>query len=126
MLAAPYKKSGETFSVQTKATGRQDMTVSVLAGKLSLEQIPEFATSLRQLLTGTVQVIVLDASRVSEFSPNAASVLINFVSFVEGGGKRLILFRPSQCVQAVLNALHLAHLFTIQLTEDELLLEIPD
>jgi len=126
MLATPHKNSREAFSVQTKTTGRQDMIVSVLAGKLSLEQIPEFAASLRKLLTGAVQVIVLDVSRVDEFSPNAASVLINFVSFVEGGDKRLILFRPSRCVQTVLNALHLTHLFTIQRTEDELLLEIPD
>ena len=126
ILAAPIAKTEENFSVQTGTTGRQDMIVSVLAGKLTLEHIPDIATSLRELLTSTVKVIVLDASRVDAFCPNAASVLVNFVSFVEGGGKRLILFRPSPCVQETLNALHLTHLFEIQQTCGDLILEIPD
>ncbi len=107
-------------------TARQDAVASVLSGNLTLQHLPEFAASLRDLLTGTVRLIVLDLSRIREFSPNAASVLVNFVSFVEGGGKRLILFRPSPVVLELLHSLHLTYLFELQQTEEELLLSLPD
>ncbi|MCC8193756.1 MAG: STAS domain-containing protein [Deltaproteobacteria bacterium] len=125
-LTLPPVKDGRELVTRKGATQRQDAVISVLSGRLSLEQIPEFATSLRELLTSTVQLIILDLSRINEFCPNAASVLVNFVSFVEGGGKRLVLFRPSRCVLEALDALHLSHLFDIQQTEDELLLDLPD
>lgn len=109
-----------------KATARQDAILCIFAGDLDLEQLPEFAASLRKLLTHAVQLIVLDLSRVRIFSANAASVLVNFVSFVEGGGKRLVLFRPSPGVRSALDALRLMHLFEVQRTGDDLLLNIPD
>lgn len=109
-----------------KATARQDAILCVFAGDLDLEQLPKFAASLRKLLTNAVQLIVLDLSHVRIFSANAASVLVNFVSFVEGGGKRLILFRPSPGVRNALDALNLMHLFEVHWTGDDLLLDIPD
>ncbi len=114
------------MTARSGGTARQDAVISILSGELTLESMPEFASSLRELLTGTVRLIVLDLSEITVFSPNAASVLVNFVSFVEGGGKRLILFRPSQAVRGALASLHLAHLFEIQFTEEELLLALPD
>lgn len=120
----PGKPPGIT--TRCGATARQDAAISVLSGDLTLEYLPEFASSLRGLLTGTVRLIVLDLSRITVFCPNAASVLVNFVSFVEGGGKRLVLFRPSHSVRALLDSLHLTHLFEIHLSEEELLLALPD
>lgn len=114
------------ISVARGATARRDAVLCVLSGDLNLKQLPEFAASLRSLLTSVVCLIVLDLSRISSFSPNAASVLVNFVSFVEGGGKRLVLFHPSRAVQDVLNSHNLAHLFETLQTKEDLLLLIPD
>lgn len=114
------------IAVAEGATTRNDTVLCVLAGELNLERLPELATSLRQLLTSAVRTIVLDLSRVSFFCPNAASVLVNFVSFVEGGGKRLVLFRPSSAVRDVFETHNLTHLFEIHQTEEDLLLLIPD
>ena len=126
VLAAPAGGDTREVTVRKGGTLRQDAVVSVLSGDLSLDRLPEFAASLRELLTSTVRLIVLDLSRVTVFSPNAASVLVNFVSFVEGGGKRLVLFRPNRAVRALLDTLHLTHLFEIRQTENELLLDLPD
>lgn len=114
------------IAVAQGATPRKDTVLCVLAGELSLDRLPELATSLRKLLTSAVQTIVLDLSRVSLFSPNAVSVLVNFVSFVEGGGKRLVLFRPSRAVRNALDTHNLTHLFDMQQTEEDLLLLISD
>ncbi len=124
-LSASHSRTPGASAVKG-ATARQDAVISVLSGDLSLEHLPEFAVSLRDLLTNNVLLIVLDLSRIIVFSPNAVSVLVNFVSFVEGGGKRLMLFRPSRSVRDTLESLHLTHLFEIKETEDELLLELPD
>ena len=126
VLAAPTGNDAQVFSVQKGATGRQDAVVSVLSGDLGLEQMPAFAASLCELLTSTVQIIVLDLSRINSFCPNAASVLVNFVSFAEGGKKQLILYQPSHCVRSMFDSLHLKSLFTIRETEDDLLLNLPD
>ncbi|SBV90448.1 hypothetical protein KL86DPRO_10027 [uncultured delta proteobacterium] len=126
VLTDPSGSGTPDIAARRGATARQDAIISVLSGDVNLDQLPEFAASLRELLTSSVQLIVLDLSRVTVFSPNAASVLVNFVSFVEGGGKRLVLFRPSRTVRTVLDTLHLTHLFEIQQTEDELLLDLPD
>jgi len=126
VLASPVEDDGQGFTVRRGSNRVQDTILSVLSGDLSLEQIPKLAASLRELLTSSVQVILLDLSHVNTFCPNAASVLVNFVSFVEGGGKRLVLFRPSESVQSTLSSLHLKHLFEIQQSEDELLLTLPD
>ena len=114
------------IAVAQGSTSRHDTVLCLLAGELNLERLPELATSLRKLLTSAVHTIVLDLSDVSLFSPNAASVLVNFVSFVEGGGKRLVLFRPSSAVRDVLDSHNLAHLFEMYQTEEDLLLLIPD
>ncbi len=125
-LADPGGDQTREISARKGATTRQDAIISALSGEVPLEQIPEFAANLRELLTSFVRLIVLDLSRITLFSPNAASVLVNFVSFVEGGGKRLVLFHPSKTVQTVLYTLNLAHLFEIQHSEEELLLDLPD
>lgn len=125
-LATPGGCDTGEFSARRGATTRQDAIVSVLSGDVNLEQLPEFAASLQQLLTSAVRVIVLDLSCITIFSPNAASVLVNFLNFVEGGGKRLVVYRPAWAVRTMLNALHVTHLFEIQQTEDELLLDLPD
>lgn len=126
VLSAPGGSDTGEISARKGATARQDAILSVISGKVGLEQLPEFAASLRELLTGSVRVIVLDLSCVTVFSPNAVSVLVNFMSFVEGGGKRLVLFRPARTVQTALETLRLTHLFEIQHSENELLLDIPD
>ena len=110
----------------TGGTRQQNAVVSVIFGDLNLEHLPHFAASLRELLTSTVRLIVLDFSHVQVFCPNAASVLVNFMSFVEGGGKRLILFQPNECVHSALSSLNLLHLFEILHSEEDLLLELPD
>ena len=115
-----------TVAAYSGCTARNDAVVCCLSGDLDIERLPEFAASLRELLTGAVKLIVLDLSRVRMFCPNAASVLVNFVSFVEGGGKRLVLYRPGPAVRASLESLNLTHLFEIQQTEEELLLSLPD
>jgi len=127
VLRSPVHPEGiQKMTARSGGTTRQDAMVSVIAGELTLESLPEFATSLNRVLSGTVKLIVLDLSGVTVLCPNAVSVLVNFVSFVEGGGKRLILFRPSQTVQTVLASLHLTHLFETQHSEEELLLALPD
>jgi len=125
-LSPQASAASHGVAVAQGATSRHDTVLCVLAGELNLERLPEFATSLRNLLTSAVHTIVLDLSRVYVFSPNAASVLVNFVSFVEGGGKRLVLFRPSRIVRDALAAHNLTHLFETQQTEEDLLLLIPD
>lgn len=115
-----------TVTSLSGSTARNDAVAAAIAGDLDLERLPDFAATLRDLLTGTVHLIVLDLSRVRVFCPNAASVLVNFVSFVEGGGKRLVLFRPGQAVRTTIESLNLTHLFEIQQTEEELLLSLPD
>ena len=123
--AIPEPPEGTVVSF-SGSTARKDAVVSIITGDLDLERLPEFAGSLRDLLTSTVRLIVLDLSHVRTFCPNAASVLVNFVSFVEGGGKRLVLFRPGQAVRTSIESLNLMHLFEIQQTEEELLLSLPD
>ncbi len=125
VLAPAGEGDTRGISARKGATTRQDAIISALSGTVNLEQLPDFAANLRELLTSSVRLIVLDLSGITLFSPNAASVLVNFVSFVEGGGKRLVLFRPSKTVQAMLDALRLEHLFEIQHTEDELILALP-
>lgn len=126
VLAAQPAGLSREVTVSQGATTRQDAVLCVLSGDLTLERLPAFAAALRKLLTSTVHVIALDLSRIHIFCPNAVSVLVNFVSFVEGGGKRLILFRPSTRVRETLDSLNIAHLFEILHTEDDLLLVIPD
>lgn len=123
--AFPDLPAGTVTSL-SGGTARNDAVAAAIAGDLDLERLPDFAATLRDLLTGTVHLIVLDLSRVRVFCPNAVSVLVNFVSFVEGGGKRLVLFRPGQAVRTTLESLNLTHLFEIQQTEEELLLSLPD
>lgn len=123
--AIPDPPAGTVASYSGGTTGK-DAVISILSGDLDLERLPEFAGSLRDLLTGSVRLIVLDLSRIRVFCPNAASVLVNFVSFVEGGGKRLVLYQPGPAVRASLESLNLIHLFEIQQTEEELLLSLPD
>lgn len=125
-LTVPDSANTQGMEAARGATTRQDAVICALSGELALATLPEFAASLRKLLTSTVQVIVLDLSRVRLFCPNAVSVLVNFVSFAEGGGKRLVVFRPSRCVKEALHSLGLEHLFEIRETEEDLLLVIPD
>lgn len=107
-------------------TKRRGAVIAILSGDLTLDRLPELASSLHALQTSLVKLIVLDMSRVTDLSPNAAGGLVNYLAGVEGRGKRLILFRPSPAVLDCLAGLDLTHLFQIQRTEEELLLDLPD
>ncbi|CAK7064786.1 MAG: hypothetical protein DELT_01598 [Desulfovibrio sp.] len=113
-------------SYRLGGTKKREAVISIFAGDFDLDALPEFAGTLENLLTQVVQLVVVDLSRVRLFSANAATVLVNFLAGVEGRGKRLILYRPSPTVTETLISLNLTHLFEIQLTEDELLLDLPD
>ena len=120
--AEPGKNAAFTFG----GTKRQEAVISIVSGNFDIPEIPEFVSSLDKLPTGLVKLIVLDMSRVRWFSANAVGVLVNFAASVEGRGKRLILYRPSTTVIQSLHSLALTHLFEIQHTEEELLLDLPD
>ncbi len=108
------------------ATAKQEAVLSRYFGDLGLAHVAEFSASLDSLLTGPVQMIVLDFSALHSFCRNAAAALVNFAATIHGMGKRLILFRPAQPVRKTLHALTLSHIFTIYDDEDELLLALPD
>ncbi|MDL2210205.1 STAS domain-containing protein [Desulfovibrio sp. OttesenSCG-928-O18] len=118
-------KPGAT-SLLLGGTKRQEALISIFSGDFTVETLPEFAASLEGLLTTPVQLVVLDLSLVRVFSANAVGVLVNFLAGVEGRGKRLILYRPSEAVRETLASCDLTLLFEVQQTEDELLLALPD
>lgn len=113
-------------SYRLGGTRKQEAVISIFAGDFDLDALPEFGATLDTLLTQTVQLAVVDLSRVKLFSANAAAVLVNFLAGVEGRGKRLVLYRPSESVRDMLTSLGLPHLFETQETEEELLLDLPD
>lgn len=108
------------------AIRNREAVISVISGGFDIPQIPALVASLDSLQTAIVKLIVLDLSRVTHFGPNATGVLVNFAGSAEGRGKRLVLFRPSPAVMESLTARGLAHLFEIQHSENELLLDLPD
>lgn len=122
--AAPAARPGITVSHGGTRDG--EAVISAISGFFDIPQLPDLTASLDALLTARVKLIVLDLARVRFFSHNAAGVLVNFASSVEGRGKRLVLYRPSLTVQQTLGALALLHLFEIQQTEEELLLDLPE
>lgn len=113
-------------SYRLGGTKKREAVISIFAGDFDLDALPEFASTLENLLTQVVQLVVVDLSRVKLFSANALAVLVNFLADSEGRGKRLIIYRPSASVLEMLTSRDLLHLFEIQQTEDELLLDLPD
>ncbi len=108
------------------ATAKQEAVLSRYFGDLGLEHVAEFSASLESLLTGSVQLIVLDFSALRSFCRNGAAALIHFAAGVHGMRKRLVLYRPSQEMRMTLRTLMVEHIFTIYVDEDELLLALPD
>lgn len=113
-------------SYRLGGTKKREAVISIFAGDFDLDALPEFAETLENMITQVVQLVVVDLSRVKLFCPNAVAVLVNFLADVEGRGKRLVLYRPSETVREQLTSLGLMPLFEIQSTEDELLLSLPD
>lgn len=113
-------------SYRLGGTKKREAAISIFAGDFDLDSLPEFAATLENLVTQVVQLVVVDLSRVTFFNANAATVLVNFLADVEGRNKRLVIYRPSESVLEMLTSLNLLHLFEIQQTEDELLLDLPD
>ena len=107
-------------------TKRREAIISILSGNFDIAHVPALALSVNELVTSTVRLVVLDLSRVRVFCPNAVAVLVNLMDDVEGRGKRFILYRPSQIVRHAIETLGLSHLFDMLLTEEELLLALPD
>ena len=110
----------------TGGTRKREAAISLLSGNLDMACLPELAVALDNLLVSLVKLVVLDLSQVTLLSPNAAGILVNYQAAVQGRNKRLVLFRPSSVVMDVLSDRNLLHLFDIQLTEEELLLDLPD
>ena len=108
------------------STRKQEASLMICCGDFGIAQASQFSVSLDSLLTSAVRLIVLDFSKTSTFSANAAAVLVNFMAGAQGRGKECILFKPSQIVRTMLRSLDLGHLFAIQETEEELLLLLPD
>ncbi len=111
---------------QFGATARQEAVLSRYFGDLGLDHVAEFAASLDSLLTGSVQLVVLDFSSLNSFCRNAVAALVNFAASVHGRDKRLVLFRPGPELRRALDALALSHMFTVLDNEEELLLALPD
>jgi anti-anti-sigma factor len=107
-------------------TRKQEAALMICCGDFGIAQTPRLAVSLDSLLTGAVRLVVLDFSKTRVFSANAAAVLANFMAGVRGRGRECVIFKPSHVVRTMLQALDLDHLFTIQETEEELLLDLPD
>lgn len=118
--AAPSPFSCRPFRA---VTAERDTVISRFQGEISIENLEEFKRALDELVTDRLHKFILDLSTVT-LTPTAMGVLVNFAAGIYGRNKKLYIYNPSQQVRDSLGELHLARMFNVLETHEDILIAI--
>jgi anti-anti-sigma factor len=90
----------------TGSPGAGQVVVAV-AGELDVASSPELERELLAVLNGGVSEVVVDASGLGFVDASGIGALVRAAEAARRSGGRLVLRRPSEAAQRVLDLLHL-------------------